>query len=123
MRLGVGQFASAASRRLAPRRGGQNAGEGLTQEGFPSMDAVDRTRRTRPRMPAIEGLEGRSLLATALPDIAMVAASTSDSRGVTFDYDVNNAAVNQPVHFEVDRSATSQPGVGAEVIGGVDIRP
>jgi hypothetical protein len=62
-------------------------------------------------------------MSVALPDIVMVSATTSDSRSVTFDYDINNAAVDQPIHFEVYRSTTAQLGADAEPVGGVDVDP
>jgi hypothetical protein len=53
---------------------------------------------------ALEGLEDRALLSTVLPDIAMTSATTQDSRGVTVTYDIENAPINQPITFSVDRS-------------------
>ena len=80
------------------------------------MDSVGYQSRLRRLKPALEGLETRSLLSAALPDIAMVSATTSDSTSVTFDYDIQGAAVNQPIQFEIYRSATSQPGPDAQTV-------
>jgi len=87
------------------------------------MDSVAFQSRLRRLKPALEGLETRSLLSAALPDIAMVSATTNDSKSVTFDYDIQGAAVNQPIQFEIYRSATSQPGPGAQTVAGVVVNP
>ena len=70
------------------------------------MDSVNRTPRKRFQAPLIEGLEGRLLMtASAVADIALISATTIDSRGVTVTYDVPAAAANQPIAFRVARSA------------------
>src|SRR5438105_1404211 len=87
------------------------------------MDSVEHQARNRPRKPAIEGLESRCLLSAMLPDIVLDSATTSDSRSVTFDYDVNNAAVGKPIEFTVYRSASPQAGTDAQAVGGVLVNP
>jgi hypothetical protein len=87
------------------------------------MDWMQRRSRQQRLKPAIEGLESRSLLTATLPDIAMVSATTSDSRSVTFDYAISGAAVDQPITFAVYRSATSQVSPGAQVVGSVVVNP
>jgi hypothetical protein len=70
------------------------------------MDSADRNARNRKRMPSIEGLEGRQLMSASAPaDVAVVAATTRDSRGVTVTYNVDAAAAGQPIRFSVLRSA------------------
>lgn len=70
------------------------------------MDAANRKSRSREHAPSIEGLEGRLLMtATGGADVALVSASTVDSRGVTVTYDVPTAASNQAIAFQVVRSA------------------
>src|SRR4051812_1748478 len=95
-------------------------GRNRFQEGFRTMKRVDRRPGLGRRTPTFEGLESRSLLTATLPDIAVLAARTGDSRGVTLDYDIVNAPVTQPVHIEVYRSTTAQAGADASPIGGVD---
>jgi hypothetical protein len=103
--------------------------ESLTQEGLLTMDLADRRPRRQRRKLLIEGLEDRCLLSASasasVPDIVMDSARTSDSKSVTFDYDINNTntAVAQPIQFEVDRSATSQAGPDAQPIGGIEVDP
>jgi hypothetical protein len=87
------------------------------------MDSVARLSRLRRLKPALEGLEIRSVPSAALPDIAMVSATTTDSKSVSFDYNIQGAAVNQPIQFEVYRSATSQPSTGAQAVAGVVVDP
>ena len=52
-------------------------------------------------------------MATAVPDIAMLSAMTTDSKSVTFDYSIANAPVGQPLDFAVYRSSTPQIGPDA----------
>lgn len=59
----------------------------------------------RRQKPAIESLEGRQLLTTAGPDIHMSSATTHDSRGVSFAYDVVNVSLSSLVEIGVYRSA------------------
>jgi hypothetical protein len=87
------------------------------------MDWMQRRCRKQRLQPAIEGLERRSLLTASLPNIALVSATTSDSRSVTFDYTISGAAVAQPIAFTVYRSATSQMNSGAEQVGSVVVNP
>ncbi len=74
-------------------------------------------------MPAAESLEGRALMATLLPDVAMVSATTHDSRGVTIDYSIKNAPVTQPLTFGVYRSASTALDSTAMTVGMVRINP
>src|SRR5262249_18299037 len=69
------------------------------------MDSDPRRHRDRSRKPGIEGLEDRRLPSSALPDIAMISATTADSKGVTAEYEVRAGAVGQRTQFEVVRSA------------------
>jgi hypothetical protein len=87
------------------------------------MDSCQDRPRRRPIKPAIQDLESRCLLAGSLPDIALVSVTTTDSRKVIVDYDVKGVAVNQPIHFEVERSASAQSGADAQAIGGSDVLP
>lgn len=87
------------------------------------MDSVDRPSRDRPRKPSIEGLEDRNLLSAAMPDIAMVSATTADSRGVTFEYDVKNAGVDAPILFAIDRSAEAGPNKDEVPVGSLTVVP
>src|SRR5262245_32289374 len=73
------------------------------QSAAPSTSA--RKTPIRRRTPAIESLEGRQLLATAGPEIQMVSATTHDSRGVSFSYDVLNNPLQAPVEIGIYRSA------------------
>jgi hypothetical protein len=83
------------------------------------------TVRGRPRWafaPLAEGLEGRRLLSNARPDLALISTSTTDSRGVTVNYEVTGEALDAPPTFAVHRSADAvldddDPLVG-EVAGG-----
>jgi hypothetical protein len=77
----------------------------------------------RAKLPVIEGLEQRSLMATALSDIAMVSATTLDSRGVTIVYDIQNAPVTQPIDFTVERSAGPAAQAGDVAVGTVSVDP
>jgi hypothetical protein len=87
------------------------------------MDWMPRGSRRPHRKPAIEGLESRALLTATLPDIALVSATTSDSRSVTFNYSITGAAVDQPIAFAVYRSATGQVDPGAPQVGSVVVNP
>jgi hypothetical protein len=53
----------------------------------------------------------------------MLSATTSDSRSVTFDYQISGAAVDQPVAFAVYRSTTAQAGPGASKVGSLVVNP
>ncbi len=57
---------------------------------------------------AIEGLEERRLRSAVLPDLALVSASTADSKSVTVVYNINNNNVDQNFDIQVDRSADGQ---------------
>jgi hypothetical protein len=87
------------------------------------MDSVELESRNWRLKPELEGLERRSLLTAALPDIAMISATTSDSRSVTFDYNISGAAVTQPIQFTIERSAATQPGPDAQTVAGVVVNP
>jgi hypothetical protein len=78
----------------------------MTSQGECPLPARRRARLQR--KPAAEGLEDRWLPAAALPDIAMVSATTTDSRSVTIDYQIQNADIHQPITFGVYRSAGDQ---------------
>ncbi len=71
----------------------------------------------------IEGLEGRCLMATALPDIAMISATTGDSKSVSFGYQIANAAVTQPLEFQVYRSDAPTLDAGSVAIGSETVVP
>lgn len=53
----------------------------------------------------LEVLEGRRLLTAARSDIAMITASTADSRAVSVVYDVNGADLDRPFEVGLYRSA------------------
>jgi hypothetical protein len=78
------------------------------------MFSVSRRSPGRRRAPALEALEVRSLLSTTSPEITMISATTTDSRSVTFDYKISGTAVDAPITFTIDRSATDQAGPGAQ---------
>jgi hypothetical protein len=68
----------------------------------PTGSRVDRpAARLRP---AVEGLEGRQLL-TALPDVAVLGASTTDSKQVVVDYEIRNADLPNGFGIAIYRSA------------------
>lgn len=77
------------------------------------------------RTPQAEALEGRRLLSgsTALPDVRIVAATTHDSRSVSFTYDVVNAPLSAPVTIGVYRSAEPAFGPDAIPVGSWRIDP
>ena len=81
-----------------------------------------RTDRRR-RAPSAEGLEGRRLPAATLPDIAMITATTDDSRSVTVDYTITGAAVDQPIVFSVERSADGVHHADDPLVGAPEILP
>lgn len=87
------------------------------------MDSVDRRSRKQLTRLSLEGLEDRRLLSTALPDIALSAATTADSRGITFTYEVQNAPLAQPVQFGVFRSADPTFGASDVPVGTVSVVP
>jgi hypothetical protein len=60
------------------------------------------------RAPAIEGLESRRLPAAALPDIALLSATTHDSRSVTVVYNINGNNINKNFDIQIDRSGDGQ---------------
>src|SRR5262249_11543670 len=67
-----------------------------------------RTRSSRlQRNCHAECLEARSLLTASVPDIAMISATTTDSRSVALDYQIQNASISGPLTFGVYRSADS----------------
>lgn len=73
--------------------------------------------------PDVESLEGRALLSGVLPEVVMDSATTTDSKSVTFTYDVDNAPLDQPVTFGVYRSANAQLDVSDAQIGSVWVGP
>ena len=82
------------------------------------------TRRSRKesvrasgRKPTVEGLDARRLPASALPNIAMLSATTIDSQSVTVTYDVQNAPITQPIHIQVFRSASSTLDASSVPVG------
>jgi len=81
-----------------------------------------RTRRNALRPNLLE-FEARTLLAApAVPAVVVDSASTADSRGVTVDYDVNDASA--PLAFGVYRSADATlDGGDAPVAAPVSIAP
>ena len=74
-------------------------------------------------MPAAESLERRALMATLLTDVAMVSATTHDSRGVTIDYTIKDAPVTRPLTFGVYRSAATALDSTATSVGTVTVNP
>jgi hypothetical protein len=71
---------------------------------------------------SVEGLEPRSLMtASPQPNIAMTSASTADSLGVTFAYQVEGAAITRPVTFGVYRSADDRFDPSDIPIGSVTV--
>lgn len=69
--------------------------------------SAQRSRTNRAR-PGIEHLEGRQLLSDMTPRIALIAASTPDSQGVTLTYEVENGDLDQSIPFLITRSADDQ---------------
>jgi hypothetical protein len=74
-----------------------------------------RTKGVRPRQGfAVEGrceaLEGRELLAAATAQVAMLGATTLDSKGVTVTYQVEGADLDSPPDLGVYRSASPSFG-------------
>ena len=86
-----------------------------------SPKATTRDPGKRTRRPGVEGLEGRQLLATSLPDIAMVSAATRDSQSLTITYDVTGKALDAPVLFGVYRSADDRLDASDLLIGSVPV--
>jgi hypothetical protein len=84
------------------------------------MNSVRAPRRLRPR---IEGLEGRALLAGDLPALALTSATTADSRGVTFEYDVTGGDIGQAVDFGIYRSADDRFDAADVPIGAGSLGP
>ena len=89
------------------------------------MDHAGRPSRARlARNPLVETLEVRELMsASTLSDIVMVSARTADSKSVTIDYRIDNAAVTQPITIQVERSADSQPHDSDIVVANLSIAP
>ena len=56
-------------------------------------------------------------MAAATPDIAMVAATTLDSKGVTVAYEIKGGAITDPISFAIDRSPDGQVGPEDQTIG------
>ena len=84
-------------------------------------EGTTRDPRKRTRRPGVEGLEERQLLATSLPDIAMVSATTRDSQSLTITYDVTGKALDAPVLFGVYRSADDRLDASDLLIGSVPV--
>jgi hypothetical protein len=73
-------------------------------------------RRRGVRQPTVELLEGRTLLAaSALPDIAMISATTPDSQSITFTFQVENASLNAPFDVAFYRAPASHFDLSADV--------
>lgn len=70
-----------------------------------------------------EALEPRQLLTTAAPDIAMLGATTPDSRQVVFDYRIDAAGLDHPVQIGVYRSADDRFDSTDEPIAATTLRP
>ncbi len=66
--------------------------------------------------PGVEDLEGRQLLSTAVPDLAMVSASTPDSQSVQVDYTVSGASLGQSFDLAILRSADSTLDASDELV-------
>ncbi len=62
-------------------------------------------------------------MATALPDIAMISATSADSQSVSFGYQIENTAVTQPIAFQVYRSDSPQLDAGSVAIGNETVVP
>jgi hypothetical protein len=90
--------------------------------GSTSGGAAHRPARFR-RRPSLEQLEERALLTSALADIAMISATTHDSRSVSVSYDVVNGTLPAPVSFTVYRSATPKWDGSAILVGSTQIGP
>jgi hypothetical protein len=76
----------------------------------PTTNAPPERRRARARRrPTFERLEERTALAAvltdSLPDFVMRAATTHDSRSVTFTYQIQNAVLTGPLHVAFYRAA------------------
>src|SRR4051794_20873320 len=84
-------------------------------------EGTSRAPRMRTRRPGVEGLEERQLLATSLPNIAMVSATTRDSQSLTITYDVTGKALDAPVLFGVYRSADDRLDASDLLIGSVPV--
>jgi hypothetical protein len=97
-------------------------GECLARDRRPSWPFRTAARGARARRKlTVEGLEDRWLPAAALPDIAMVSATTTDSRSVSIDYQIQNADIHQPITFGVYRSAEDQFDSTAIPVGTVQV--
>jgi hypothetical protein len=73
--------------------------------------------------PSLEGLEDRRLPSTVLPDVAVVSATTADSKEVTVDYTIGNVPVAQSLHLGIYRSASNQFDGSAVPVGAIDLVP
>lgn len=78
---------------------------------------------TLQRKPTVEGLEGRQLLTTAIPDIRMTSATTRDSQSVSFAYDVLNGPLQANVTVGVYRSADATFSPDDLNVGSLEITP
>jgi hypothetical protein len=79
-------------------------------------------KRTPPRIRLnLEALEDRTLL-SAMADIQMTGATTTDARTVSVNYTITGASVaGQPLDFNVYRSAGYESVSGAQLIGTASI--
>ncbi len=89
--------------------------------GRPSRrDSGDRTtEKSRVKVrwqPGIEDLEGRQLLSTGVPDLAMVSASTPDSKSVLVDYTVTGADLGQSFDLAIYRSSDATFDASDELV-------
>jgi len=95
---------------------------------FDGVDPVVRTpgrttRGNRRVRLAPEGLELRLAL-SSVPSVAMVSATTMDSKSVTIDYTVSSQKpLTSPLQFGVYRSATDQFGPGASLVAQITVSP
>ena len=69
--------------------------------------SAKRSRSKRAR-PGVENLEGRQLLSDMSPRIALLSASTADSKEITLTYKVEDGDLAQSIPFLITRSADDQ---------------
>jgi hypothetical protein len=77
--------------------------------------------RRQPASIRVETLESRQLLAAMPAQVVMLAATTLDSKGITVDYQVNNAALGRPLVLGVYRSASPTFDASAVPVGSVTV--
>src|SRR5579883_624003 len=90
---------------------------------------ADRPRRRSTSFPPLEGLESRWTLSSAAtgtvpPAVVMLTATTTDSKSVTIDYQVNQSpGAGTPLQFGVYRSADGQFDAGDSLVVLVSLIP